>query len=127
MKPCIPSCLCRRFFTGVQKVDPLWNKNNLKKSRQFCIFHPRICTWEIDLFLTLLILTARGSDPGLGQEELPAGTDTHLEEALGVPGNISFAQRQVRHAHRLSVQHQLLDSHRYTQRDSAANNPNILL
>lgn len=72
----------------------------------------------ISLFLTLLILTARGSDPGLGQEELPAGTDTHLEEALSIPGNIAFAQRQIRHAHRLGVQHQLLDSHRDTGRFS---------
>lgn len=72
----------------------------------------------MDVVLTLLILTACGSDPGLGQEELPAGTDTHLEEALDAPGDISLAQRQIRHAHRLSVQHQLLDSHRHTQRFS---------
>lgn len=114
------------FLYRCAKVDPLWNTCNFRKPRQFYIFHPRICT-EIDVFLTLLILTARGSDPGLGQEELPAGTDTHLEEALGIPGNISLAQRQVLHAHRLGVQHQLLDSHRHTPTDSAANNRKILL
>lgn len=61
--------------------------------------------------LTILILTARGGEPGLGQEELPAGTDTHLEEALSIPRILSFVQRQVRHPHRLGVQHQLTDRH----------------
>lgn len=87
----------------MQKVDPLWIKITERIPHSFV------------LFLTLLILTAGGRDPGLGQEELPAGADAHLEEALGIPGNVSFAQRQSLHAHRLGVQHQLLHSHKHAE------------
>ena len=67
--------------------------------------------WKIDylvrVYLALLVLAASGGDLCLGQEELAAGTDTDLIEILSISRNPSLAQGQARHAHSLSIQHQL--------------------
>lgn len=63
--------------------------------------------YRVRVCLAVLILAAGGGDPSLGQEELAAGTDTDLIETLSVSRNPFLAQGQARHAHGLSIQHQL--------------------
>ncbi len=100
-------------------IDLLWYKDKKKKQLRPDINSCACCLpedasterWKIDylvrVFLALLILAAGGGDPSLGQEQLAAGTDTDLVETLSISRNPSFAQGQARHAHRLSIQHQL--------------------
>lgn len=82
--------------------------------KQLCSLLPEDAsskTWKVDdlvrVHLALLIIAASGGSSSFGQEELPAGTDTDLVETLSSSRNPFLAHGQARHAHRLSIQHQL--------------------
>lgn len=119
---CSPAGIC--IFTSLDvpvgscteiSVDPLWYKDINRPDINSCACClPEDASserWKIDylvrVYLALLVLAASGGDPSLGQEELAAGTDTDLIETLRISRNPSFAQGQARHAHSLSIQHQL--------------------
>lgn len=79
---------------------PLWSlskKKNPQISTVVLVAFYKMCEdgWKIDYFvlLALLVLTACGGDPCLGEEELAAGTDAHLKQALSISRYPFFTQR----------------------------------
>lgn len=109
------------------RTDPMWYKDNKRNIRPdinscACCLPEDASTerWRIDylvrVFLALLVLAASGGDPGLGQEELSAGTHADLQQTLSVSRDPFFAQGQARHAHHLRIEHQLHEQGRNKER-----------
>lgn len=93
-----PQCACELCIEII--TAPLWcvsKKKNPQISTVVLVASYKTCEdrWKMDyfVFLALLILAACGGDPCLGEEELAAGTDTHLEKALSISRYPFFTQR----------------------------------